>query len=225
MNRLFENILPSPSSSEPEFLQERGLEKSVQIKLLEIIGGENRDYRVRICKTGVFSKRALRIHSRPLLMRRWAPYLAPDRLSHLLSLPDLSLSENLWQAVQHLILIPELARSQRYLLSHIYLPQNKTLAFYLSPSSLLPDRKLCFQDFARERELHRQRRIEGKRKGSRILGLWGRAFEGALDCWACNSIQIHSFLLPLPGLPKEELLALEEVHELYAHLRLSSTSI
>ena len=178
----------------------------MRAKLLKIINGGSRGYQVRVFKTGIFSKAALRIYSAPLLVRAWAPYLAPDRLSHFLSIAFLSLPENFRYAVRHILLVPELVRSQRYLLSHIYLAEAQALAFYLSPPSLLPSRSLNFQDFTNT--ANAQNRMGKSTAGLRLLGLWGHAFERAIDSWARASKQMHKFFLPLPfvGLRKRSCL-------------------
>ena len=206
--------LPSSYLDLLESWQDLELETSVRTKLLGVIGGRT-SYQMRVHKSGTFSKQALYIYSRPLLLRRWAPYLAPDRLSNLLSMPGLDLPENFGQAVRHIILVPELVRASQDLLSHIYLPQAKLIAFYLCPPSCLPKQSLNFQSFIDDQRT--RTRIGSGVRGLRLLKLWGWALKRASDCWASSSLSMHKFLLPLKLLAEEELLALEDIHELYAH--------
>lgn len=178
----------------------------------------------RILRAGRYR---LRIRSRERLTRRRQNCTyTPDQLAHRLSMalssgastaPDGEIPPDFFRSVQEIILIPELAQSDRYLLTHIHAPDRKLLAFYLYP---------------RRFDLQNAPALAGKpaTNGSRLdlsaapsvpfLGLLGRVIESVAALHGTGGPKaastLHKYLVPQDALSPEEAAELQRTHDLYS---------
>ncbi len=178
----------------------------------------------RILRAGRYR---LRVRSRERLTRRRQNCTyTPDQLAHRLSMamssgastaPDGEIPPDFFRGVQEIILIPELARSDRYLLTHIYSPGRKLLAFYLYPrrfdlqNTQVPDGTSA--PSGRRLDLNTAPTVP-------FLGLLGRVIESvaALNGSADqdNGAALHKYLVPQDVLSLEEEAELQRTHDLYS---------
>ena len=191
------------------------LEALIQERASNIVQMKQNGYQRRTLRTGTFYKQPLFFHYRSQLLtnRSWATSLTPEFLVHLLSLAGNGIPQKFHHAVNNIILIPELIKSNKYLLSHIYFPQEKIIACYLCPKMYLPNPKLSLESFIKNEAIQ-------KRRGQyvnhlQLLGPLGLVFTRSIESYTNGSLQIKKFVLELKDIKKQEIIDLENVHELY----------
>ena len=218
------------------------LEEELRQKLLSICVGQkgyvNRRLRIRN-----FHKFPLMIHAPPRLVRSGHFLTSPDQVAHSLSFPDPSFPEdspgksgiqndktqNKTEAeltapqtppgdyLRHIVLLPELNISERYILTHLFLPDEQILALYLYPTRL-----------NRRRELSLPERFEGRAARFEKPGLMEAVVRSIASSPALRSIpeshtgqetgrkkRIQKFLLPREEIEDQEITRMEIISREY----------
>lgn len=204
-----------PFDDDSHFLEENSLHEDVlalqdeiRLKLTSIRGGAMKGYRTRMLKAGPFKHRPLSI-SDPEQFLSPNPYIrSADELAHLFTTHQDAWSPSLFDAVQHLIALPELAISHSGLLTHIYDPQTKILAFYSYPARF--HLNISNAPGARFAALHRN--------SPGILGSVGASIVEAYASYKKNvsfeQSSIHTYALSTEILDPEEIREMEQIEEL-----------
>jgi hypothetical protein len=207
---------------EPEHIRNEILEDQIHEKLEEI-SEDHRDFQTRIVRIG---RARLQIHARKRMTRRHQPYYyTPDQLAHLISLElagrSAELAWNFFRSLDRFLLIPELVLSDRHLLSHIYCPRRRLLAFYLYPRRFDQG-----TDSALDLNVVSRLNIP---QGPTRLGLLGRViaaigqisqiapFDQANGSTFPSRVDgLHKFIVPCELLFPEELTGMQQTHDLYS---------
>jgi len=115
-------------------------EEEIKEKLLSFSNGE--EFRNRILKSGPFRKKAIRIYE-PV---NHASGFRADQIAFFLT--DYILPDNIDECLQTVIILNERVTYKEYLLTHIYLKEEKLLAFYKYPNRLnFPQKKMAASRF------------------------------------------------------------------------------
>jgi len=233
--------LDADDSEAPDLPALEEMEASVRARLAQVAESARRNaaglhsrgvrpalYETRLLRSGAFRKRPLQLHARRRLSREQGFYYSPDQIAHILSAAAPVLPAAFFHSIDQILLLPELALSDRRLLTHIYFPEERLLAFYLYPHRL--DRAAQPQERARIRAHSPLRR----------LGLLGRVIESAAgaseapapvaaapgertaasdDAADDSSSPLHKFIIPRELLFEEEIEAMQGLHERYAEER------
>ncbi len=125
-------------------------------------------YEQWIVRCGPFRRQPLSIHA-PLRRVGREP-CSSAHLAHLLSIAAPYLPANFFTSVRDIFLIPELVVNSSFLLTHVYLPANRLLAFYLYPGRFQP-RTIALNDL--EALLHSQQRLGSMPNSLPALGFLG----------------------------------------------------
>ena len=189
------------------------LEDEVRSKLQSICRG-NAKFTSQKLRAGDFRKTPCYIHALPRLMRA-NPYLpTADGLAHMLTASDIGPAARLQAAAEHFILLPEVVRTETFLLTHVYLPQDRVLAIYLYPARFnLPE------EFLSPERLHRTGGTI-RREGLMMAVLKSASDIGASGvAGASNSSNgiMHKYVLRGAEAMPEELLEMEEINRIYTH--------
>ena len=185
-------------------------EEAITEKVKKILSPQSL-YQKRFLRLEKWKRQALYLYSLPLLSRKYALYLNSEKLSHKISLWAPHLTPDFQKAIQHIIFLPEIYKTYKYLLSHIYIPKLKALLFYLTPEAFLSQKK-------EETSLLPQRFLETKESLCHI-GLHGKAFFHAIHCYRSQTKKSHIFLQKTPKNKNKEFLFLEKIEEEYAILK------
>lgn len=186
-------------------------------------------YETRLLRSGAFRHRPMQVHARRRLSRESGLYYSPDQIAHILTSAAPDLPVGFLESVDQILLLPELAMSDRRLLTHIYVPAERLLAFYLYPLRL--DRTPAPRERARIRTPSPLRRF----------GLLGRVLDSAAAAGEDPALlpvaagvgnrgnaasegvptpPLHKFIIPRDLLLDGEAEALQRIHDLYAEERL-----
>lgn len=220
---------------EPDHIGNGILEEQIEAKLASLTRN-HRDYQTRLLR---IERNRLEIHARKRMTRRYqSSYYTPDQLAHQLTIelaaqspytaPDLArgLSQDLLRdflsKVDQFLLIPELALSDRHLLTHIYCPTWRLLALYLYP------RRFDQPGHATGTRENQQPRLDVVTTAGR-LGLLGSVIAAvsqfrvreagpgiAPAASAPGSPILHKFIVPCEYLAPEENEELQAIHDLYS---------
>ncbi len=193
------------------------IQEAIYAKIHPILHSHS-DYHIRIIKAEKFRHQPLHIYSRPLVSRRSLAYPPPDYLANLLSLAAPYLPPSFTSAICRFVFIPEVIVNSQHLLTHVYLPQEKLVVFYLCSPRFFPG-VLKLQDFIQNE--HYQKRLGQHADPLMLLKLWGRVFRICLDCSKGTSKQLYTFLLPSHHLSWQEIRQLEGIQDLYERTTLS----
>lgn len=219
---------------DPDHIGDAILEEQIDAKLASL-SENHRYYQTRILR---LERRRLEIHARKRMTRRYqASCYTPDQLAHQLTRelapaspangPDLArgFSRNILRAfterVDRFLLLPELALSDRHLLTHIYCPTRRMLAVYLYPRRL----DHANQSTQRPRTIHNPRVIDYATTtvptgllGSVIASISQSPITqaGTGGRGASAKSGLHKFIISGDLVGEDELSELQAIHELYA---------
>ncbi len=187
------------------------LEADVKEKLLGIgtpgRAGQPRAYRLplqeRTVRAGDYRKHPLRL-SAPTRVQSARPFVpALDGLAHLLTTLSADQSGLLAGTVRQIVLVPELVRHDRCLLTNIFVPERALLAFYLFPLRLL----------AAPSSAYPERFRSGGFNGG--AGLMSALIQTLAENADPEGGRILKFLLPGELIHPDETRAMQEIHDFY----------
>lgn len=186
------------------------IEDNVKKRLFEINSAQYcSGYQSRIMKSGIFQKSPVKIISQLNLSRKSAYYQSLDSLSHQLSLLDSGLFGRCMEMIDTIILIPEFVSNRKYLLTHTFDPEEKTLGMYLYPNRFntknnIPDNsRLISSCNARLLPLDNQDKNGILASVIKMIGNMNQ------------SGHLHSFIMPQSRLKDFEIHELNICHDLY----------
>lgn len=210
---------------EPDHLGDAMLEDQIETKLANLSKNQ-RDFQTRVLR---IDRNRVQIHAHKRLTRRYqSAFYTPDQLAHQLTgelasrspyaTPDLAhvlsleVLRNFLGRVSQILLIPELALSDRHLLTHIFCPGRRLLAVYLYPRRFDLTESAHFAAFG-------QPRLDVPPAVGR-LGLLGSVIAAIsqfvlTDDAAPTARALHKFIVPCELLSEEEHADLQTIHELY----------
>lgn len=184
------------------------LEEEIRLRFEEAARG-GRAFETRRVRAGVFRTQPLRIHARRRLERALIGYYTADQAAHLISLALPHLPDDFADNLRDVLLLPSLVQSDTRLLTHIYWPSARLLAFYLYPHR--------FDEAAPQASARL-----GETAPLGRLGLTGRVLEAALLARDETGLkrpragELHKFIAPAAAASPAELERLQAEHELFS---------
>jgi len=198
-------------SSELDFIEE-----DIHSRLLGISKGEG-DYSTKYFHLPFIKGHTIRIHSQKKILPNINSYLTEDRLAHQLSFFGDEFPENFYRGVNHIILIPEFVKSDKYFLTHIYIPSDKILSFYLYPSRLQLDVDTFQENRITGRKILRHGLLHNT--AATISQIY--KYNAEVNKKNINK-SLHKFIYPSNELSREEILDLKEFSEMTSYSNLFS---
>ncbi|MEQ9367186.1 MAG: hypothetical protein RIF32_23335 [Leptospirales bacterium] len=215
---------------DPDHIGNAILEEQIDAKLARL-AGNHRNYQTRVLR---IDRNRLEIHARRRMTRRYqSACYTPDQLAHQLTIefaaqspalaPDLArgLSQDILRnfsgKVDRILLIPELALSERHLLTHIYCSHRRLLALYLYP------RRLDRSD-AEASTIQGYARLQQVSAAATGVGLLGSVIASISQSIPAATIgerrsrsvsSLHKFIIPCDIVAEDELNELQAIHDLY----------
>ncbi len=184
------------------------LEEEIRLRFEEAARG-GRAFETRRVRAGPFRTQPLRIHARRRLERALIGYYTSDQAAHLISLALPHLPEDFAENLRDVLLLPTLVQSDTRLLTHIYWPSARLLAFYLYPHRF-------------DEPAPRSAARLGEAAPLGRLGLTGRVLEAALQARNESGLkrqsqaELHKFIAPAAAATSAELERLQLEHELFS---------
>ncbi len=184
------------------------LEEEVRVKIGRITAGCL--FHRRFIKAGSFRKNPITVHSLPWEKKSHKYLPAPDRLAHSFTNPDFNYKKAA-SGIGRILLIPEIVRSEQYLMTHLYDAADRTLVFYLYPSRLNQPFYLPYNDRLEERTL-------GAGLEDEILNQIEEILCDPEPFGPAQKAVLHKFIVPVSLISSAEIQEMESLHESYGSL-------
>ena len=178
-------------------------EEQILTRIGEILE-QRGEYVSRTLKAGSFRRYPVAILGRPALPYSSTYLATPDALAHFLSADAERFAPLLGAAVDHIILLPEVVCTERFLLTHIHAPAARTLLVYLHPMRM-----------NRARVLDLPERLGPGRRPGLFEDLIASLPENMTSARGGAS-NLHKYVLPLTELEANEIARMDQVQREYA---------
>ena len=225
------DTFPPRSSDGGQELPADGLEETAALRAeiaerLAAFSTNQRGYQTRLCRV---QGQRLQIHARHNLSRQSRScYYTPDQLAHRLTMelaPDEARAflapgqlDGFLERVDRFLLIPERAVSDHHLLTHIFCPERRLLAFYLYPRRFdeveRDNRRLAVRRAAQQTNPRLD--VASAHRATGLLGAVIAAISEDPLAAENTTADLQQFMIPVALLAPEELQELERTHELYS---------
>lgn len=187
--------------NQPDIEQFEQLEDEIRSSFSLIVSNKT-DFTARFYKDP--SGGTINIFAPPMYAGKREYFLTPDRIAHQLSWHRDAIPDDFFKAVEKIILVPGFIAGAGSVLTHLYLPCEKILAFYLYPSRFHIDESIEIEN-----------RITGHYEKKQ--GLFFNVIRAVSQLMHYNTEKetMHKFLFPLHQLENEEITDLSETSDFF----------